>query len=327
MRVKTIMAILSATCLVWAGARAGVDDAADFRAGDARADEARAANPFSALVGERRDRRRETSGAGVERYVLASDDRAFLFVDNKETARVKFLCADDDPRLECRLDPAAPAPEIYLLDPVRGPRGDVIYKNAEGDALLRIASYGGATVFWPGAPDGAAASKSFGEADALRLTPHGRRTAERRAASATAIISALTGAPIVFEISGAPRPPTAVAELAADAETDAVMAGLTAFSARSPPAPALRAESSVVDDATVLADAIVRAAIAVEGVADDPTGARILASRIERVVFLEGPRPALNLEGRRLSVTYVPNRDVAGRPSSRAIERFLEDRL
>lgn len=250
---------------------------------------AQSSNPFSALVGEPRQRRERRRGrADIERYVLAADDRVFLFEDHTDEARVIFLCGDSDTRLDCTLDPEGPAPEIYSLRPTRGPRGDVIYKNVEGETMLRIASYGGATVFWPGENRGFAASKSFGDDSPLLLPPADVATAARRAQAGTAVISAITGAPIVFNIGAQP------------------VIGV---------------------DAPVLADAVMRAADALKTVADDPTGARIVASRIKRVVFIESEAPGVSLTETALEIRYVPNSDINGRPSSTAVARYLEETL
>lgn len=244
-------------------------------------------NPFSALVGERRERRVENErNANVQRFVLASDNRALLIQPRTRTARVQFLCGPNDRRLACTLDPEAPAAEIMLLTITRGPRGDSIFKNAEGETLIRIASYGGATVFWPGEVRGFAASKSFGETGPLELPVQSFQTAERRAKQASALVSAATGAPIVFD---------------------------------------LIPDSS--ENAAVLADAVLRAAIGMRNVADDGTGAEILAGRISRVLFQAGSASGLSVDGKTLRVTYVPDQDIAGRPSARVVERFLEDSL
>jgi hypothetical protein len=131
---------------------------------------AQSSDPFSALVGKKRQRpTARAKRITIERYVLASDDRALLFEDRSNEARVQFLCGPGDPRFDCTIDPEDPAAEIYQIKPTRGPRGDLIYKNAEGDTMMRIASYGGATVFWPGETRGLAASKSFGDDASLRL--------------------------------------------------------------------------------------------------------------------------------------------------------------
>lgn len=246
-------------------------------------------NPFSALVGERRERRADRQPGAVERYVLASDNRAFLIETRTRTARVKFLCGPDDPRLDCTFDPQAPAPEIYLLTVTRGPRGDSIFKNANGETLVRIASYGGATVHWPGDNAGSAASKSFGDDHAVALPLVGFEAAERRAKAATAIISALTGSPITFELAS-PRPDERA-------------------------------------NASVLADAILRTTIGVRAVAGDPSGARIVVDRIARVQFESGSAPGARFQENALIIQYVPDQDIAGRLSSRAVERFLEESL
>lgn len=242
-------------------------------------------NPFSALVGEKRERRAEREATGVDRYVLASDNRAFLLETRTRTARIKFLCGPDDPRIDCVLDPQTPAPEIYLVTVTRGPRGDSIFKTPDGDTVLRIASYGGATVHWPGDGRGLGASKSFGDDHTIKLPQADAETVSRRARAATALISARTGTPIIFETP---------------------MRG---------------------DDVKVLADAVARTAKAVDKVAGDPTGARILGERIDQVAFREGETAGVRFEGRALVIDYVPDQDVAGRPASRAIERFLEDTL
>ena len=247
-------------------------------------------NPFSALVGEKRERRSDrVSRVTHQKYVLASDDRAFLFEARGNEGRITFLCGPEDNRLDCRLDPAGGATEIYLVSATRGPRGDVIYKSVEGETLLRIASYGGATVYWPGDGRGSAASKSFGDERALSLPAADLETAQRRAGSATAIISALTGAPIVFDIG-----------LAAEADPR---------------------------DVGVLADAIIVTAKGLKRVADDPTAARIIASRIDTVRFRVAETSAINLFEETLTIYYQPSMDVAGRPSSFAVEKFLEETL
>ena len=246
-------------------------------------------NPFSALVGKRRELSEERARAGgVERYVLTTDDRVFLFEERDAGARVQFLCGDNDQRIDCTIDVAGPSPEIYELTATRGPRGDVIYKDARDDTLLRIAAYGGATVYWPGEERGVAASKSFGDDHALRLGFIDREMAVRRAQGAAAQVSALTGAPIYFDIGG-----------------------------EGPPG----------SNAAVLADAVVMAAKGIARVAKDETGARVIASRIKRVAFLPSTDAEISLGGEVLEIRYVPNLDIMGRPSSAKIAQFLEESL
>ncbi|WP_425410310.1 DUF4908 domain-containing protein [Hyphococcus sp.] len=246
-------------------------------------------NPFSALVGKRRERDQRRQARIVERYVLASDDRMFLFEERGGVARVQFLCGENDPRLECVVDMAGPSPEIYELSATRAPRGDVIYKNSREDTLLRIAAYGGATVYWPGEVRGVAASKSFGDDRPLTLGRADWETVVRRAQGASAQLSALTGAPIYFDISAGDRSANA--------------------------------------NSAVLADAIVTAAKGLSLVADDETGAAAVAARIKRVVFLPSSDPEISMGGAILEIRYVPGQDIQGRPSSAEIMHFLEESL
>lgn len=246
-------------------------------------------NPFSALVGKPRQRRAaKEERIAIERYVLASDDRAFLFEDRANKARLKFLCGPDDLRIDCILDPFGPAPEIYELFVNRGPRGDIIYKNTSGDTMLRIASYGGATVYWPGDAGGAAASKSFGDDRPLTLQPATFGDAQRRAAAAGALISDRVAGSVIFDIGR------------------------------------LRADEA---DATVLADAVMVAAKGVARVADDPIGAQAITEKVARVRFLPDAVPGIALNNRVLIIQYAPDGDLSGRPSSASIIRFLEETL
>ncbi len=287
-------AILAAGVIFFSAAVAQTDTpAATFVATQPAATQfvlAQSSDPFSALVGKRRHRpATRAKRITIERYVLASDDRALLFEDYSNEARIKFLCGPDDLRFDCTIDPEDPAAEIYLVKPTRGPRGDLIYKNAEGDTMMRIASYGGATVFWPGEGRGLAASKSFGDDATLRLGFAEYATAMRRAQAATAYVSAATGAPIIFDLGAAP--------------------------------------TTEHENAAVLGDAVIRAANGVKDVADDPTGARIIASRINRVFFAPATAPGIELDAGVLKIRYVPGQDIDGRPSSAAVAHFLEETL
>jgi len=247
------------------------------------------ADPFSALVGKRQSAaEREAASAAVERYLVATDDRVFLFQSDAREGRIKFLCGDGDIRIDCIIDDETPAEEIHQLMQVRASRGDVAWNDLHGETVLRVAAYGGVTVFWPGSARGLAASKSYSEDPSLVLPFATISTAQKRAQAATAIISARVGAPITFNI-GVPQPDAA-------------------------------------GGASVLADAVVRAASGVARVAEDPTGARVIAARIKRVEFAAG-QPGIGLRKGVLNVEYNPALDIEGRPSSAAIAKFLEDSL
>jgi hypothetical protein len=248
-----------------------------------------AADPFSALIGKAR-KSDPKKGRAVERYAIASDGRMFLVEGKVGAARLKYLCSNGDTRLDCALDPEAYAEEVFLATGARGPRGDIIYKGETGEVLLRIMSYGGATVFWPGRANGEAAAKSYGDDANLRLPPATRADALRRADLASARLSALTGARMAFELGAA-------------------------------------APIEGAGDDAVLADAIMRVVAGMAEVARDQTGAGVVAERINQVTFKAGGPPHLSLDGKVLKVIYDPALDAAGRPSSRAVKEFLESSL
>jgi hypothetical protein len=64
------------------------------------------------------------------------------------------------------------SPEVWVLSPSRGPRGDVIYKNDVNEPMLRATKLGGVTVFTSRRPEGAAAAL-VGSGVPLRLAPLG----------------------------------------------------------------------------------------------------------------------------------------------------------
>ena len=61
-------------------------------------------------------------------------------------------------------------PEIWVLQPPAGPRGDVIYRNDIGEPMLRATRFGGMTVFTSARPDGSAAALE-GASGPLRIAP------------------------------------------------------------------------------------------------------------------------------------------------------------
>jgi hypothetical protein len=279
MALKRVMALLAAAASLLAAAHAQSVAPSSLRA-----------DPFAALVGKRKPaEERAAASASVERYVIATDDRVFLFSSGGGEGRLKFLCGDADRRLSCVIDAVNPAEEIHQLTAARVSRGDVIWRNREGQTLLRVAAYGGVTVFWPGDARGHAASKSFGEDPPLILEFATIETARARAQAATALISAKVGAPIVFDI-GDPGPDGA-------------------------------------DGASVLADAVVRAADGVAAVAEDPTGARVISARIRQIRFRPMAGPSLGIDSNELTVGYNPSADIGGRPSAARVARFLEESL
>ena len=72
---------------------------------------------------------------------------------------------------------------------------------------------------------------------------------------------------------------------------------------------------------------VARVAAGMRLVANDPTGARILAARVKSVRFEVGDAPGLSLEETVLRVVYNPLTGVRGRPASSDVSHFLEETL
>ncbi len=77
----------------------------------------------------------------IGRY-RGDDGRSFVFDRSAPQPLLKF---DDNP-------------EVWVLQPAPGPRGDTIYRNDLGEPVLRATRLGGMTVFTDQRPDGSAAA-------------------------------------------------------------------------------------------------------------------------------------------------------------------------
>lgn len=97
--------------------------------------------------------RRDDRGVGLPALAKYKGEAGQRFVLDR-TGRAALMRFDD-------------SPEIWVLKPTPGPRGDVIYRNDVGDPMLRSMRVGGLTLFTPDQPMGTAAAIA-GPAQALR---------------------------------------------------------------------------------------------------------------------------------------------------------------
>jgi hypothetical protein len=81
------------------------------------------------------------TGPPTARY---QTDEGSVFILDRSTSKT-LLKFDNDP-------------EIWVLRPANGPRGDVIYRNDLGEEMLRATNLGGVTVFTERRPEGSAAA-------------------------------------------------------------------------------------------------------------------------------------------------------------------------
>ena len=208
----------------------------------------------------------------VGRYVDEEGDVTFILDRSSSQTLLKF----ED------------SPEIWVLRPQPGPRGDIIYRNDMGEPVLRATRLGGMTLFTVAHPTGAAAA-FVGDAQVIRpapvLTP---QALAFRLAQASAKVSHVMSPPrlVVFEARDW-TPQTA---------------------------------SLIADAAAVTAEAVVTASRTV--------GGKRAVAKLGKVILSSGHKAAAIMNGQILQVTVdvrpgVPFWDVSGRPSSRRIDVAL----
>ena len=170
-------------------------------------------------------------------------------------------------------------PEIWVLQPAPGPRGDVLYRNDLGETMLRATRIGGITVFTEARPDGSAAALD-GASAPLRIAPLSPTQLFNRFYQASVRASRAAQHQVPFGTGQDAEPANA-----------ALMA----------------------DAATVTSEALV-------DMAGHPAD-KVTLARIVGVVVTLGQRPSAVLAKGVLTVTINPAQGIAGRPSSRRIER------
>lgn len=132
---------------------------------------------------ERQDDRRAEAPM-VARYVV--DDQAFVLDRSRRPALLKF----------------ERNAEVWVLNPSPAPRGDIIYRNDAGLAVLRATKLGGLTLFTPSRPAGAPAALE-GEAPGLKLPgPMTPATLLQRLAQASVKATGAARRLVPFEATG-----------------------------------------------------------------------------------------------------------------------------
>lgn len=171
--------------------------------------------------------------------------------------------------------------EVWVLEPSPGPRGDTIYRNDVGDQVLRVTRLGGVTLYTERSPEGMPVAL-LGEAENI-MPP-----------------------PII--------PPDSFAQRGAQAAYRASLAIQQALAVQRPitfstpnlvPVPWTPQFS---DAFNVAADAIVRLC--------RQHRSKAFLSKLERVQFVVGQKPDVSINGSVITITLVPAKGFAGRPSS-----------
>ncbi|CAN1552064.1 Protein of unknown function DUF4908 [Caulobacteraceae bacterium] len=139
---------------------------------------------------------RQAAPPPVARYVSESGE-GFILDRSNERALLRF----------------ENSPEIWVLQPQIGPRGDVIYKNDIGQVLLRATRVGGLTLFTGKRPAGASASLA-GASAPIRLKAIGPVDLLRVLLGASARASRLANHRINFDAEATPASSTLIADAA-----------------------------------------------------------------------------------------------------------------
>ncbi|MDB5459645.1 MAG: hypothetical protein JWO72_1386 [Caulobacteraceae bacterium] len=174
------------------------------------------------------------------------------------------------------------SPEVWVLEPSPAPRGDTIYRNDQGEPVLRSTRLGGLTLFSAQEPGGSPAAMA-GEAEDLQSTPN--------------------------------LPPGVLLQrmIQASARASRAAQHLITFTA---PNVSPQSAPLFADAATVAADALVRLARRAD--------AHAFMVRLDKLVFVQGPKPDISINGPVMQVTITPGKGFAGRPSS---DRFIHAAL
>jgi len=139
---------------------------------------------------------RELGPPTVARYV-SEDGDSFILDRTQDRPLLKF----DD------------SPEVWVLNPQPAPRGDVIYKNDQGEPVLRATRLGGLTVFTPHRPSGEAVALAGGGSP-LRLPVLGPQALAERVVAASGRASHAARRLIPFDVEATPRSSGLIADAA-----------------------------------------------------------------------------------------------------------------
>ena len=174
--------------------------------------------------------------------------------------------------------------ELWALTASPGPRGDVIYRNDMGEAVLRATRLGGLTLFTADMPAGTAAAPLAVVQPPRQPQVYGPEALFQVLVQASGRASRAAQHLIVFDAG------------------DAVATPVT--------------EPVFADAFLLTADAIVRVS------AGGPAG-HAAAARVSKVHFVQGPDAQAAVVGHIVRITIAPDLGVAGRPSSQRIAAVI----
>ncbi len=259
-------------------------------------------DPFASLLTRRGPSAVRLSSRLPQLYQTAETERRFTFQVSGRQALIRFHCPEGNETLECKMLAGDPHEEIHLLEATRSPRGDVIYKDDDGHAVLRVTATGGATLY-----DILHSQQGLETSNGFVAVQSGGQAV----LPVTAIVPDDLSPPHVTKLE--------IAEKLRRASE--LMAVRHAFFI------SFLALDDEAMDQTILADTILMTVKAIDLVAADEIGSRVINERLRRVEFIPHKASRMTFEDGILTVFYKPEDGISGRPSSTAISRYLESVL
>lgn len=218
-------------------------------------------------------------------YVKSNDDPRISYFSSESGAKGFTLDRSGEDTL-LRFDGA---PEVHVLEPVPGPRGDTFFKAITGQTVLRVTAFGGATVYLADSITGVAYGR-FGPGKEILIEPKTPTEAQKLAESAASRLNQDFGLKIDINAEW-------------------------------------QAGSLEGDGAAVLFQAIENVATGLSILSADPIGKAAVSEGIQQVLLENSQAPELILDGQILIVKYRWAGGFQGRPSSMAVVGFLENNL
>jgi hypothetical protein len=194
-----------------------------------------------------------------------------------------FDRSDDQPEALLKFDGSG---EVWALQPSPGPGGVTIYRNDVGDPVVRVTRLGGVTLYTPRTPDGMPAAL-MGEAEDLQPPP----IIPLESFVQRGVQAAYRASLAIQQAMGVQHP----------------------INFNTPHQVPLSWTPQFIDAFNVAADAIVKMS--------RERRAKPFLAKLERVEFVVGQRPDVSVNGAVITITLVPTKGFAGRPSSDRIIR------
>ena len=293
---KPLRIALSGALLCVVGAFGGSASASEFSTQSLP--QAENFDPFTSLLTRRGPSAVRLSSQDPQLYATATGEKQFTFQIGQNGAFIRHHCSQGDQSFECALLEGAPEEEVFWLSATRSPRGDVIYKDDNDQSVLRVTATGGATLFSP------------------------TTGVEARVKTASQASYALRGEAVLPATGNNPTlSPDYVTYSWADRR---MRKASQLLSLRHNLLFSFELKVNRYGNHVVLSEAIMNMVKALDEVASDELGKRVLSERLDTIIFQQSVSAGLIFEDGRITVLYNPDKGVSGRSSSKAIVRYLE---